>query len=186
MQTRSPARKGRSPRRLAGIAAVVAAVVAAAVAFAVLTGRSAGAPTPTSAYGKVQLPVKSAAAGFAPLNTAGLAPADVLGAIPIPSDARVSRRTTNDHFRGTFDRSVTYTSGLDQTVVHHFFLAALAHRQWRVLDTTNPILARHASSDGYYWEVGVTLSPAPAGSAGGGGTSGSSFTVRLIQTQGGE
>jgi hypothetical protein len=40
---------------------------------------------------------------------------------------------------------------------------------------TTPILARHSGTDGYYWEMGVTVSPAAKGSR---------FTLTLMLYQG--
>lgn len=160
------------------------AVVLAVGAIAFVVGRAAAKPTSPSAFGAPGLPARSAAADFAPLDRSGLAPADVLAAVPVPSEASVLRRAHQAGSAiGTFDASVTYASTAGAAAIRHFFPAALAQRRWRVSSQSNVILATHPSSDGFYWELGVTVSAGRGGPPSGGGPAagGSRFTLRLLQ-----
>lgn len=195
---RAPAirRPPRSRRLLARNLALVAVVVVATGAVAFAVGAAAAKPTAPGAFGAPGLSARSAAADFAPLNRSGLAPSDVLMALPVPVHATVVQRA-NQAGAGTFDAAVTYTSPAGPAAIRQFFPAALARRQWRVSRQAGVILATHPSSDGFYWEAGVTVLTAAQSRTAGSGTAGSGtagsrtagdgpgggsrFTIRLLQ-----
>ncbi|MGH9065062.1 MAG: hypothetical protein ACRDZQ_01565 [Acidimicrobiales bacterium] len=175
-------RTARPPRtRIIRNASIAVCAVLGIALVAVLAGRSAARPTPPASFGVTTLASRPAAPDFAPLTRGKLVPANVLAALRVPADATVVGRSNLDRGVDTFDRSVTYTSPASPATIDHFFPVALAHQQWRVVDSVGPILARLAGTDGFYWEVGVTVSPLSGDAADPGG---SRFTVGLLQFQG--
>ncbi|HUO49205.1 MAG TPA: hypothetical protein VMU09_10255, partial [Acidimicrobiales bacterium] len=84
---------------------------------------------------------------------------------------------------GLYDRSLGFTDPNPQADVIAFYRAELPAQGWKILSQGPPhtgtgyeILGRLAGTDGYYWEVGVTVSPTTfAGAA-----QTTPFTIRLF------
>lgn len=175
----SAAGRGRMPARgrlLQVISITVAVIIGVGVA-AYLVGRSAGRPSAPASYGVADLPARNAGPDFAPIDRAHQIPGNVLAALVVPAHSRVVGRANHDRGIDTYDRSVTYVTSASTLIVRQFFPAALAHRQWRIVSTANPVIARHAGSDGNYWEAGITTKPRPGGA-------GTTFTLRVLLYQG--
>ncbi|MHB1486899.1 MAG: hypothetical protein ACYCZM_05010, partial [Acidimicrobiales bacterium] len=179
----SPSPPTGSPRRQTLIVAVVIIVVIAGFLGAVLASnsgtRSATAPPPTAglapgvtAAGVAGSPnpilagsVHSVATDFARLVANGNPPPDILGSTVVPDAASPSQYVNNDQSSGPYDRSVTFSlHGLFNDVLG-FFTYQLKDRGWRIGSTTKPahhegleILAMRPGSDGFFWQVGVTVS----------------------------
>ncbi|MGH9302352.1 MAG: hypothetical protein ACRD0I_06380 [Acidimicrobiales bacterium] len=135
-------------------------------------------------------PWRSVASDFARLMSSGEPPPDILGSLVIPNTAKGATYTNNDRLSGPYDRAVGYNvNGLFDSLVS-FFRTELPSLGWRINSTSTPahqagkeILAMRPSSDGFYWEVGITISSTTA--QGAVGTPVTHFVVRLLQVQGG-
>lgn len=178
---RRPAPWRRHLGRNLALGLTVAMILGSMAAVAIVVGRSGGTTGPAT-YGPPELASRSAGPDFASL-AAGLVPASVLGALDVPVSSVVTGHTNHDRSVGTFDRAVSYESSISPSTLLTYFPAALARRHWKVVDASGPVLGRIPASDGFYWEVGITISPAPPTSS---IPFGSRFTLRLLQYEGGE
>jgi hypothetical protein len=96
-------------------------------------------------------------------------PADILAALAVPVGS-VSHRFVNiDQNQVQYDRTASFTTGLSSDQVVDFYRTLLPRLGWSILyqgqGTSNgvsgtEVLARRASGDGFYWEVGAVVSPA--------------------------
>ena len=133
-----------------------------------------------------------AAAVLQRISSGGIPPSDVTGALVVPGGARIMGTTAADAGVDQYDRSLKLqvTTGLGELL--KFYRIELKQAHWSVLGTYSlsgsgsEVLAQRASSDGYEWEVGVTVTPAnPAISpslAGDGQTSAvMGLTLRLFE-----
>jgi len=173
-----------------GVALVV--MVSGAVAAIFSTGPASsgsGTPAPKSVPG-APVGAQGAAHALAPISTPGRPPANVVGAVVLPDGAAVVQGSATDQSVGLYDRSLGFTVGLSQATVISFYRAELPAQGWKILSQGPPqlgsgfeILGQIAGTDGYYWELGVTVSPTAFGS-GGTGTSAAAqttpFTLRLF------
>ncbi len=100
--------------------------------------------------------------------SAGQPPADVLGNLAVPTDSKVVRTLNIDQNASQFDRTVYLTSELSSGEVVDAYRALLPKLGWSTTyvgsgasrqSQQNEVLAKHGSGDGYYWEVGVVVSP---------------------------
>jgi hypothetical protein len=100
--------------------------------------------------------------------SAGQPPADILGNLGVPSSSRVTRTVNIDQNSGMYDRTVVFSTGLSSDQVTEVFHALLPRLGWQVIydgsgasteAQSTEVLAKKASGDSFYWEVGVTVSP---------------------------
>ena len=100
--------------------------------------------------------------------SAGQPPADVLGNLAVPTGSRVVRTLNIDQNASQFDRTVYFTSELSSGEIVDAYRALLPKLGWSTTYVgsgasrqaqQNEVLAKHGSGDGYYWEVGVVVSP---------------------------
>jgi hypothetical protein len=117
----------------------------------------------------------------------GQPPADVMNALVVPTGATASTTTNYDRGSGPYDRGVSFTAPASYDQSLNFFRYELAANHWSTRTEAparggpgRQILARHKSSDGFYWEVGVTLRQTPGQPAAGVTTS--QFDLRLLQS----
>jgi hypothetical protein len=114
----------------------------------------------------VELGARSAAAIVRRIATDGNPPADVTRALVVPADSTVTSARPPGAavilYSGTVQLSVAHSAS--QVVT--FFKRELVHDHWTVLavDSTaggdgTRIFAKIGSSDGFYWEVGVGVTP---------------------------
>ncbi len=103
-----------------------------------------------------------------PIVTAGDPPADIIGALSVPTDSPATGHTNIDQGVGQFDRAVQFRSGLSSDQVVDVYRTLLPELGWKViyvgsgasrLANGTEVLAKKASSDSFYWEVGVVVSP---------------------------
>jgi hypothetical protein len=95
----------------------------------------------------------------------GEPPADVADTLVVPAGASVTGHEDNDGgFAGPFDRSVFLAVDATPAQVVAFYKAEMPHRGWGPLpggDTTaggsRELFYEIASTDGYYWQVVVTI-----------------------------
>ena len=96
----------------------------------------------------------------------------------------VTGTVNSDQNTEQFDRTVDFTSQLSQDQVVSAFSLLLKDLGWQVVYTgaapqgtagTTEVLAKRGSSDGFYWETGVVVSPTtPTGTT--------PYSVEVIQT----
>lgn len=98
----------------------------------------------------------------------GEPPADILGNLAVPTGSRLSGTIDSDQGVSQFDRTVSFTSLLGASQVVEVYRTFLPRLGWQVLYSgsapqkgagSTEVLAKHGSGDGYYWEVGVVVSP---------------------------
>jgi hypothetical protein len=127
---------------------------------------------------------------LSPIVTDGDPPNNVLNAVSVPvGSVRVSHEN-NTAGAGQYDQQVTFRSGNSQAALLAFFAADMKLQGWQISDQgpakNDPhaleVLGKLAGSDGYYWDMGATVS-ATTFSAGGPARGTTDFTVRLFQEQ---
>ncbi len=136
-------------------------------------GLSGGPPSPTRLAPRPASPVPgtgglvpAAARGlFAPVVTASEPPTDILAAVVVPRGTSAAPGSAVQRGVGLFDATVRTEVPAGEQQVITFFRTELAAGRWHVLQAGSQsgggyqILAQHPGSDGYEWEIGVTLSP---------------------------
>lgn len=142
------------------------------------TGVTGGAPPATHLAGTTIAAV-SAAGDLAVIASDGQPPADIRDTLVVPAGARLTGHEDIDDDLGPFDRAVYLSVDALPAQVVSFFRVALERQGWGLLpggvtsgnDTEEQIFEK-AGSDGYYWQVAVTvttvaapLTPAIAGGA---------------------
>ena len=177
------------PRRgiLVALGAAVAVMIVAGVGVGLTRGGGIGAGSsppgspPTPALGP-----RPAAPDFAPVRANGQPPSDVMDALVVPIGATPIRTTNYDQGNGPWDRGVSFTAVASSGQLLNFFRFELAANHWSTRTEATArggpgtqILARHKSSDGYFWQVGVTVRRAPGQPRG--VDTPSPFDIRLLQ-----
>jgi hypothetical protein len=150
-----------------GIAVFI--VVAGIVASALASGSD-----PTLSIRKITIPggtvvpLTPAASAMKAIVSAGEPPADILGNLAVPAGSTVTRTINLDQGASQFDRTVVLRTGLSSDQVADLYRTLLPRLGWAVLDSGSPasgsapgtvILFKKGSGDGFYWEVGATVSP---------------------------
>jgi hypothetical protein len=178
--------------KLAAIPLVIGAVVVfggIALSLAVDQGSttipSAVAPTKLPGQQLAGIPAKGAIAAIASL---GQPPANIVAALTVPSGASVTSHR-NSSGLGPFDRSITLAIAAPPAQVVSFFEAEMTHHHWSLLakvlggtagSSSDQLFYQLGGSDGYYWQVGLTLtasSPSLTPALGGGNQTGPGTTA---------
>ena len=129
-----------------------------------------------------------AAAALSPIVGGGQPPTDIVNAVSVPAGSvRVSHQD-NAAGSGQYDAQVVLRSGDSQGSLLAFYAADMRLQGWQVFDrgpaANDPgaleILGKLAGSDGYYWEMGATISPTTF-TRGGPARGQTEFTIRLLQ-----
>jgi hypothetical protein len=150
--------------------------------------RVSGAP---SAVPGTTLRAEPAAGLLSPIVEAGEPPANIRNAVAVPvGSRRLSHQDNSADAAGQFDSQVVFRSDDSQDALLAFFAADMKLQGWQVFDrgpaANDPgaleILGKLAGSDGYYWEVGATVSPTTF-VAGGPPHGQTDFTIRLLQEE---
>jgi hypothetical protein len=167
------------------------------VAGALTGGKPASVPSSTrTATGS---PIRAVAArpGLSSITTGGLPPTDILASLALPRGAHIVSGSAVDSGVGLYDHSIGFAVSASEHDVIEFFRAQLPSQRWHILhqgpassEADYQVIAQHPASNGYEWEIGVTILPEtfPASSASGtsyqGGASSSGttpFTLRLFE-----
>jgi hypothetical protein len=154
-----------------GVAALILALFGIG---AVLTGGSQpGRATTTRSVPKGRTPVAGtsllaapAAQALRPVRQPGTPPANIADALALPAGARRVSYTASPSIT-LFDASERFTVGASQAAVIAFYKAELPALKWRLTSVgparndpqATEVLAQKAGTDGWYWEVGVVVSP---------------------------
>ena len=161
------------------------------VAIGILSSQSPGPVrhgTAASSVAGTTLRAEPAAAALAPIVSPGQPPTNILNAVSIPvGSVRISHQN-NAADSGQYDSQVVLRSGDSQGALLAFYAADMRLQGWRAFDrgpaANDPgaleILGKLAGTDGYYWEMGATISPTTF-SRGGPARGQTDFTIRLLQ-----
>jgi hypothetical protein len=166
-----PRRAGPSVRPALVVVGIAAGLVLLFGIGAALTGGSSPAPSkaPTTVRG-TSLTAEPASSALAPVEVLGTPPADILSALVLPKGATRLSSTPWDG-ETQFSATVHFSLPTTQASVIAFYKAELAALGWSISSTgaargqagATEVLAQKASSDGWYWEVGVVVSPTTFG-----------------------
>jgi hypothetical protein len=158
---------------------------------AALTSSGSAAPGPVRSLPTAKGATITAVPGrpiLAPIVTAGSPPDDILDAIALPKGVTVKPGSATDNGVGLYDHSLSFEVGVSEQRVIDFFRAELPAFKWEIVSQGPPphgaaglrIVAQHPSSDGYEWEIGVTVAPTTFGSGSGGASDTTAFTLRMF------
>ncbi|HXQ76425.1 MAG TPA: hypothetical protein VN791_08020 [Acidimicrobiales bacterium] len=120
--------------------------------------------------------------------TGGQPPQDILNVVPLPEGAVVETGSATDNGIGLYDHSLSFAVPVSEQRVISFFRAELRALEWQLVTQGPPphgapgyrIVGQHPSSDGYEWELGVTVTPTTFGSGADATAQTTSFTMRLF------
>jgi len=114
----------------------------------------------------------------------GEPPTDIIGNLGIPRESVVHGVINSDRHTAQFDRTVDLTSQLAQPQVAEAYRRMETAVGWKVIYQgaapqgpagADEVLATKGSADGFYWEVGVVVSPTtPTGST--------PYSVEVLET----
>jgi hypothetical protein len=117
--------------------------------------------------------------------TSGQPPTDILGSIGVLTTSSIVGTVDGDQGTTQFDRTVDLrTSALAQSQVVEAYRLLLQSHGWNVIYQGNApqgiagsteLLAKKGSSDGFYWEIGVVVSPTTA-------TGSTSYSIEVFET----
>lgn len=170
--TASPShRTGEARRRGTSVKPALVVVGAAAVILVVfgvgaaITGSHAPAPV-RAPHVDTSLAAAPATKALRPIEDPAAPPPDVLGALVVPAKAAPVSKKPWDR-QTQYNASMDFTLPASQGAVVHFYRAELRARGWSITSVgaarANPrateVLAQRASSDGWYWDIGVVVSP---------------------------
>lgn len=188
------------PRVRAGPALIVLGIVGVIVVggslLALLPGRAGSISGSTDSTNSKATYAGIAAVGatrdLGSIQTNGSIPAGIETALVVPVGAKLDGSHNYDGGNGSFDRQINLTVSYAAKSVVTFYRDALKAQGWQ-LSGTQPstsangatgteTLAQRPASDGYYWQVGVTVIPQSESispTLGGGTSSSGSSVVQL-------
>jgi hypothetical protein len=109
-----------------------------------------------------------------------------MDALVAPVGAVATGHTNYDRGSGPYDRAVSFAAPATYDQMVNFFRFELAANHWSTRTESaarggpgRQLLARHKSSDGFFWEVGVTVRRGPSQTAG--SLTSTPFDMRLLQ-----
>ncbi len=188
---RPPVRGGVSMRPAMIVLALAVLIIVLFVGLALATSSQPTAVhtggAPLSVSGSV-LKATPAAKALAPIIKTGQPPNNIVNAVDMPVGAVRLSSQNNAAQSGQYDSQVSLRSDASQGALLAFYASDMKSQGWQVFDrgpaANDPnaleVLGKLAGTDGYYWEMGVTVQlttfgkNAPAAGA-------TTFTVRLLQ-----
>ena len=111
-------------------------------------------------------------------------PSDIIGNLGVLRQSTVTGIVDSDQNTAQFDRTAALTSQLAQPQVAEAYRLMLTGSGWKAsyqgsapqgTPGATEVLATHGSSDGFYWEVGVVVSPTTA-------TGFTPYSIEVFQT----
>ena len=173
---------------VAGLAVLILVVF---VTIGILTSQTPApvrhSRTPTAVSGSA-LKAQAAASRLTPIIVSGEPPTNILNAVDLPAGAVTVSHQNNAAGSGQFDAQVAFRSDDSQSALLTFYAADMKLQGWQIYDkgpaANDPgaleVLGKLAGTDGYYWEMGATISPTSFG-RGAPPTGETDFTIRLFQ-----
>ncbi|HXQ62215.1 MAG TPA: hypothetical protein VN796_07770 [Acidimicrobiales bacterium] len=124
---------------------------------------------------------------LSPIVIEGQPPDDILAAVALPKGAAAKPGSGTNNGIGLYDHSLSFTVGASEQRVIGFFRAELPALKWQIVSQGPApkgtpgyrIVGQHPSSDGYEWEIGVTVAPTTFGT-GSAAAESTSFALRLF------
>jgi hypothetical protein len=169
------------------------AVIVVAIALVILIGGITASALATGGSTTLKLqsvaladgtvvPLGSGAQAMKPVEDAGDPPADILAALAIPAGTKTTGSLNTDQGTTQFDRTVDFASTLPAFRVENFYQVIFKKLGWKLLADgpdsyqagSTQILAQKGSTDGFYWEAGVVVSPTTSAGV-------TPFTLRLFE-----
>jgi hypothetical protein len=184
-----PERRTYQPMSTRGPALIVLGIAIFIVVAGVVASALASGGTPDVTIHSLKIPdgavvhLTPAVTAMGSIVSAGEPPADILGNLAVPSPSKVTRSLNSDQGVSQFDRTVTFTTGLSSDEVVEAFHTLLPRLGWKVTYVGNgasvesggtEVLAKKASGDSFYWEVGARVTPTDA-------TGTTTYTVELFE-----
>ncbi len=190
---RPPSSRGVSIRPAMVVLGLAVLILGLFVTLGLVTSTRV-APVRTSAKPNVvpgsALRAVTAVGALAPIVANGQPPSNVLNAVFLPIGSVRLSSANNSSSAGQYDEEVTLRSSASQGSLIGFFAADMHLEGWQVFDRgpalhdpgALEVLGKIAGSDGYYWEMGATVSSTTfgAGAPPGGWTD---YSVRLFQIE---
>jgi hypothetical protein len=150
-------------------------------------------PTKTSTHSfsvpGTALRAKPAANDLKPITVSGQPPGNIINAVSVPVNAtRVSYQNSSASEQGAYDAHITLTADDSQAALENFYSKDLKKQGWQIFSTgpaahhpgALEVLAKKAGADGFYWEMGATVSATTFG-ANAPAAGSTSFTIELFQ-----
>jgi hypothetical protein len=172
-----------------GPALVILGIAVFILLVGVLASALISGSTPTENLGSVTIPdgtvvhLTPATSALHSIVGSGEPPADIVGNLAVPAQSTVTGTVDSDQNGGQFDRTVSFTSGtLSPPQLVDAFHTLLPKIGWQVIyvgagargGSGTQVLAKRGSGDGFYWEVGVVVSPTTSAGV-------TPFSVELFQ-----
>jgi hypothetical protein len=125
---------------------------------------------------------------LAPIVKGGQPADDILDAVPLPKGTALQPGSAVNNGIGLYDHSLSFVIPVSEQRVITFFGAELPALKWQIVSQGSApkstpgyrIVGQHPSSDGYEWEIGITVSPTTFRSVAGSSTETTAFTLRLF------
>lgn len=113
------------------------------------------------------VPIEPGASALQPIESLGQPPPDILASLAVPTGTRALSSTNSAGDASQYNETIDMESSLDGAELHAFFTAMFATLGWmKDHNGVDPsqgqdieILGEKGSTDGYYWECGVVISP---------------------------
>ena len=188
---RPPSARGVSIRPAMVVLGLAVLILALFITLGVVTSTRVAPVRTSSAPSRVPGSALRAVAGadpLAPIVGNGQPPSDVLNAVFVPTGSVRLSSANDSSSAGQYDKEVTLRSTVSQGALLTFFANDMRLEGWQVFDRgpalhdpgALEVLGKIAGSDGYYWEMGATVSATTfgAGAPAGGWTD---FEIRLFQ-----
>jgi hypothetical protein len=122
------------------------------------------------------------------ITVSGQPPGNIINAVTIPQGAVRVSHVNNSAAAQEYDAQIGLTDAHSQSAVEQFYRRAMGKQGWQISDTgpadhhpgSLEVIGKKAGSDGFFWTMGVVVSPTTFGpTAPPGGTT--SFTLELFQ-----
>lgn len=159
------------------------------IAFSVGAALSNGATSHPATHPQASAGSLHALHTEAPLSVIeqnGQPPSNVIEAIAIPRSA-TRTGTTNPGLGASYDEGVSFTIRASQASVLAFYRAEMRYLGWRTVTSGSArgggrqIVGQLGGDDGFYWQLGVTVSASTFSSSG--TVDVTRFTLRVLQVQ---
>jgi hypothetical protein len=166
-------------------------ILAVFITLGIVTSQST-APVKTSGAPSVvpgsSLRAEPAGHALAPITVLGEPPSNIVNAVRVPTGSVRLSHQNNAAGAGQFDAQVVLRSDDSQGALLNFYASEMHQQGWQVFDrgpaANDPgaleVLGKLAGTDGYFWEMGATISPTTFG-AGAPAHGETHFTIRLLQ-----
>jgi hypothetical protein len=181
-----PSRYSLKPALIVGgLAVVILVVFSLGSAFTHTPPSPSKAPKGSTSVKGSALRAVSAEKGLRPIEQDGQPPPNVVAAITLPQGA--TRLSSTDPGAGaTYDQDVQFSVDASEAAVLGFYKTELHAFGWQQVTSGaathaagQQLVGQIAGDDGFYWQLGVIVSPSTFGAL---GTSDvTRFTLRLLQ-----